>query len=47
MLRAVAVDATAEVDPVAVAELVRLRLLTPAGAGVEIHSAIREFVASV
>jgi len=47
VLGAVAVDATAEVDPVAVAELVRLRLLTPTGAGVEIHSAIREFVASV
>jgi hypothetical protein len=47
VLRAVAVDAAAEVDPVAVAELVRLRLLTRSGAGVEIHSAIREFVASV
>jgi len=47
VLRAMAVDATSEVDPVAVAELVRLRLLTPTGAGVEIHSAIREFVASV
>jgi hypothetical protein len=47
VFRAVAVDAAAEVDPAAVAELVRLRLLTPTGAGVEIHSAIREFVASI
>jgi len=47
VLRAVAADPTAEVDPLAVAELVQLRLLTPTGAGAEIHSAIREFVASV
>jgi hypothetical protein len=47
VLRAVAVDETAEVDPAAVAELVRLRLLTPTGAGVEIHSAIREFATLV
>jgi hypothetical protein len=47
VLRAVAAGATAEVDPAAVAELVRLHLLTPTEAGVEIHSAIREFAASV
>ena len=46
-LTALSVDTAAEVDPADLAELIRLGLVTPTGPGVEIHSAIREFVASV